>query len=116
MNQDISSQISAPGRKIILSNGNEITIRYGMSALIEIEREYGSVGALATKLQDKTGPVFTTLTHALWCGTNRKLPLAAFSDLIDPARITEYSEAFGEAFNEAMPKGESQPGEAQAAE
>lgn len=116
MNQDISSQISAPGRKIILANGNEITIRYGMSALIEIEREYGSVGALATKLQDKNGPVFTTLTHAIWCGTNRKLPLAAFMDLIDPSRTQEYSVAFGEAFKEAMPKGSEDSGEAQAAE
>lgn len=108
MNQDnLSSQIAGSGRKITLTNGNEITIKYGMSALVEIEKKHGSVNALVKILENpETSSVFSTLGHALWAGTSRKMPFEAFLDLLDPKRLQEYSEAFGEAFQEAMGTGE----------
>lgn len=104
MSQDnLSSQIQAPGRKITLTTGNEITIKYGMSALVEIEKKHGSVNALVKILENpETSAVFSTLGHALWAGSSRKVPFEAFLDLLDPKRLEEYSEAFGEAFQEAM--------------
>lgn len=111
---NLSSQIQAPGRKITLSNGNEINIRFGMSALVELEKEHGSIAALVKVLENtETSKVFSTLSHALWAGSSRKLPLAAFTDLLDPKLIAEYSSAFGEALSESMGSGDSQ-GEAEA--
>ena len=111
---NLSSQVQAPGRKITLANSNEITIRYGMSALVELEREHGSIGALVKVLENaETSQVFSALSHALWAGSSRKLPLVAFIDLLDPRRVGEYSKAFGEALSEATGSGDSQ-GEAQA--
>lgn len=118
MTQDnISSTISAPGRHITLANGNEITIRYGLGAIVEIETHYGSINALAELLnQGEKGPMFTTLAHALWAGTSRKMPLPAFLDLLSPTRIPEYTLAFTEALSEALGTSkEASPGEAEAA-
>lgn len=111
MNQDsLSSQINGTGRKITLTNGNEITIKYGMSSLVEIEKKHGSINALVKILENtETSAVFSTLAHALWAGSSRKVPFEAFLDLLDPKRLQEYSEAFGEAFQEAM--GQSEEGE-----
>jgi hypothetical protein len=111
---NLSSQIQAAGRTITLSTGNEITLRYGMAALVEIEKEYGSVNGLVKALnQAENGNVFTVLSHALWAGSSRKVPLAAFLDLLDPKLVSQYSEAFGEALSESVGSGDSQ-GEAPA--
>jgi hypothetical protein len=111
---NLSSQIQAAGRTIMLSTGNEITIRYGMAALVEIEKQYGSVNGLVKVLNEaENGSLFTVLSHVLWAGSSRKVPLAAFLDMLDPKLMKEYSEAFGEALSESVGSGDSQ-GEAAA--
>ena len=103
--------IAAPGKSITLNTGNAITLRYTFSALAELEREHGSIDGLGKKL-DGSGPVFSTIGHALWAGSERKVPLVAFLDLLDPARIQEYGSAFNAALSEALG---AQQGEGKAA-
>jgi hypothetical protein len=98
----------------MLSTGNEITIRYGMAALVELEKEYGSVNGLVKVLNDaENGKAFTIVSHALWAGSSRKVPLAAFMDMLDPKLMEPYTEAFCSALEESVGGGDSQ-GEAPA--
>jgi hypothetical protein len=107
-------ELTATGKQIELYNGNVLTLRYTFGSIAAIEKEYGSVKALEQKLKAAAdGEAFTTLGFALWAGTQRKMPLPAFLDLLQPGRMKEYGEAFGAAFAEAFGV---QSGEAQAAE
>ena len=119
MTQPITpDQLAASGAQIELSNGTVLTLRYTFSALAEIEKEHGSVNALIAKLKaGADGSVFGALGQALWAGTQRKMPLAAFLDLLSPAKTPQYSTAFGAALNEAMgtPSGEAKAAEPTAA-
>lgn len=111
----MAAEIAAAGRTITLADGRTATIRYGFAGIGEIEAKHGSIGALMEALEKgEKGPIFSTLGHALWAGTQRKVPLEAFLDLLDPRRIAEYSEAFGEALSEGL--GGDEQGEAEAAE
>jgi hypothetical protein len=106
--------IAAPGTTITLSTGATVSLRYTFSALAELEREHGSVNGLVVKLnKGEKGPVFATLCHALWAASQRKIPAAAFLDLLDPARLSEYTTAFSTALSLAL--GGDSEGEAEAA-
>jgi len=113
--ENLSSKILLQGQTIALANGETVTIKYGFAALAVIEREYGSIQGLVAKLSDTNGEVISTLGYALWAGTSRNVAVEAFLDLLDPRKIQEYSEAFGTALSDAMPPGDSTPGEAKAA-
>lgn len=110
-----AEEIQAAGKKITLSNGNEITLRYSFGAISVIEKEYGSAKKFAELLQDKEGATITTLGFALWAGTPRKMPFEAFLELLDITQIETYAEAFASAFSESMgsiggnDQGEEQP-------
>jgi len=103
MSENKVEYIKADGTSIVLTNGTELSLRYGMAALAEIEKKHGSINALVKVLQEaENGPIITTLGHALWAGTSRKTPLDAFLDLLDPSQIATYVKAFEKAFSEAM--------------
>ena len=106
--------LNTPGSKITLANGTELTLRYRFDAIIEIEKEHGSVNALVEKLNlGEKGPVFSILAHALWAGTERKMPLPEFVKNLEPSELKAYSVAFNAAIQKAMG---TEPGEASAAE
>jgi len=107
MTQNKAAAIKADGAKITLTSGSVMQIKYDMAALIEVEKEHGSVTALYEKLKEgDKGPIFGTLAHALWAGTNRKMPFEAFVNLLSTHSIEEYSNAFAEAIQEAFPVAE----------
>jgi hypothetical protein len=103
----IGNQLKADGASIVLTNGTEMKVKYDMAAIIEIENKHGSVSALYEKLkQGDKGPIFGTLSHALWAGTNRKMPYQAFIELLNPKDVEQYSHAFATAIQEAFPTAE----------
>ena len=114
--ENIAAAIKADGTSITLSNGTVMTIKYDMAALIEIEKKHGAVSGLYDKLKEgDKGPIFGTLSHALWAGTNRKMPYEAFVNLLDVRSIEAYSTAFAEAIQEAFPTEEGDSGKAETA-
>jgi hypothetical protein len=114
---NISSTIAAPGGDIILATGETVSIRYGMSAVKTLEDEFGSINTLIAKITEATdGAFFTSITKALWAGTNRSLPYTEFLDLLDTRRIADYVKTFSDAIGEALGVGEAQAAEETAAE
>lgn len=114
---NLTTEIAAPGVEITLINGSTSTIRYNFSAMIEIENKHGSINGLLEQLNaGDRGSLFSTLAHALWAGTARKMPLEAFIDLLDPARLGQYTEAFSSALTQGLGQSEDDQGEAGAVE
>jgi hypothetical protein len=114
MSELTPAQLIGAGTQITLTNGNTLTLRYGFGAMAALEEKHGSLKVFSDIMQQgEKGPIFSVLGHALWAGTERKMPLNAFMDLLNPGKSGEYVEAFSNAFNEAM--GEV-PGEAKAVE
>lgn len=111
-----SDQIAADSITVTLDNGTELTLRYNGLALRELERMHGSIGALGAKLeQGDKGPIFSTIQHAIWAGTNMKMPLDAFLSLLRPRDFESQSAAFFAAFARDMGVTEDTPGEDKAA-
>lgn len=114
--ENTAAAIKADGTTITLTNGTVMTVKYDMAALIEIEKKHGAVAGLYEKLKEgDKGPIFGTLSHAIWAGTNRKMPYDAFVNLLDIRKIEEYSNAFAEAIQEAFPSEEGDSGKAETA-
>jgi len=105
---DLSSTILAPGGTITLASGESINIRYGMRAIKTLEDNFGSVNALIAKLgQAADSDFFTTISYAVWAGTNRSVSYDDFIDLLDPRKLGEYVEVFAAAIGEALGSGEA---------
>jgi hypothetical protein len=103
MTELTASELVSAGKQITLANGNTITLRYGFGAIAELEERHGSLSVFSELMQKgEKGPIFSVLGHALWAGSQRKMPLAAFLDLLDPSQTETYANAFGAAFSEAM--------------
>ena len=114
MSNETTNEITAEGKQITLANGNEITLRYSFAALSVIETEYGSAKKFAELLSNPEGATMTTLGFGLWAGSQRKMPLEAFMDLLDISQIKQYTEAFANSFQESMgsiggSQGETEP-------
>jgi hypothetical protein len=99
----LSNEIAGAGRQVTLDNGETIVVRYGFKALKAIEDGYGSIDALLSVLREGvSGKMFGAIGLAIWAGTNRKVPLEDFYDLLSVTELANYATIFGEAIQEAL--------------
>ena len=98
-----AAQVLAEGRTVTLTNGQTITVRFGFRTLAAVEKEWGSVGALAgllaTGLQ---GQLYTTIGNVLALMSD--LSADEVMDLLDPTQLGEYGRAIDDSLDEALPK------------
>ena len=122
--------LAARGRPIRLLDGTEVRLRYSMASLRELERRFGSLKGISTEINaakaamesdelGASGPLFSILSDALRAGLLHvkrddvddddrpiRYRLGADRDradeLLDPAQLQPYMEAFAGALQEAF--------------
>lgn len=96
------------GTEVVLG-GAPVRLIFDNRALVQLEREWGSLKAFADELQKgQDGKMFTCISSAI-AASARGLPAQVDPvDLIDVSRIIEYAEAITVAFEEAMPEAAEQ--------
>lgn len=101
-------RIRAPGRPIVLADGRELSIRFGLDELCRLEEEFGSLVAFTDAINEtKNGG------NALFLTTLRKVLAIALArhgvtdtelaDLFSLEHRWQYRGAIIDAYNEAMP-------------
>jgi hypothetical protein len=104
-------RLRAPGRAVVLADGRELPIRFGLDELCRLEGEYGSLVAFteainATK-EGGNALFLTTLRKVLAIGLERHgVTYADLDSLFVIEQRWQYRGAIIDAYNEAMPPAE----------
>lgn len=101
-----SDRVLAAGVPIELSDGRQVTLRYGNRALKLLEDRFGGLGAVQDIVSsDGTGPVIGPLMDLLAAGLVREgLSADDLLDLTDPSDIESYVDAIARALEQAFPE------------
>ena len=94
--------IAADGVDVTLADGSVATLRFGFAALIEIEREYGTLALWARQLDaasSGTGPMFGVVAKSIEIASGE----SDVVDRLDPRNVQTYAGALGQAFAQAWP-------------
>lgn len=104
-----AEQIQAAGRTVTLTDGRTVVVRFTFAAIMEIEKEWGSVGAWSYQLtgpggQPVAGPGFTAIAKTLAIMAGEPLQeIAQFAGALDPRQVQSYHDVIDEAFAEGFP-------------
>lgn len=103
------ARLQAAGAPVLLANGREVWLRYGMAALLHLEDTYGSIPGVLEALNglNAGGKAFTTVVDLivpglLHEGISRADLLA--DDLLDPSLLQVYVQAIARAFEQSFPQ------------
>lgn len=107
-----AQRLLAQGAPITLADGREARVRFDFRALVLVEEQFGSIVAMAQRLNDPKDKKYSFFAKALACALHREdgLDEDALIDLLDPAQMSDYDEALQIAWEQAFPKpAESDP-------
>lgn len=101
-------RITAKGYPITLTDGREVRLRFGMAAILQLEEDFGSLGAVQEALKNLTpqGRVFGPVVDLLAAGlSHHGITRAELigGDLLALDGLEHYAEQLGRAFAEAFP-------------
>jgi hypothetical protein len=122
--------LAALGKPITLADGSTVHVRYSMASLRVLEQRFGSLKGISAELNEAqrvlqsdsgvgSGPIFSILSDALCAGLIHETRTDVDDDgrpvryklgkdrdraeeLLDPARLQEYLDAFASALQEAF--------------
>lgn len=102
MTVDTNAQLLAEGRNITLTDGSEVHIRFDLNTFCQIEKRWGSIGAVAQTIAALYGPDNVTRVRDLIAFFAGREP-EEIGNLLDPLKISDYVEALDAAMAEALP-------------
>ena len=95
-----AERLRAAGHTVRLASG-EYPLVFDFAAVLELEKDFGSVGAISRRLQ-WTGPVATTINAFLRAGLRRE-NVTDLEDQVVLGELKHYQEAIEAAVIEAFP-------------
>jgi hypothetical protein len=98
-----SDRLLAAGTPLALTDGREVSLKYGMRSLKILEDQFGDLRTAQNSLAGggKTiGPLMDLLSAGL---LHEGITADELLDLVDPQRLEEYSQALVKAFEVAFP-------------
>lgn len=98
-----SDRVLVAGVALVLTDGREVTLRYGMRSLKMLEDTFGTIADAQNALAaggKAIGPLMELLAAGL---VHEAITADAMLDLVEPAKMVSYTDALVAAFELAFP-------------
>lgn len=97
-----AARVRGAGYPLGLSDGTVVIVRFDFSAVLEVERRFGSILRYVDALDGSiAGPVFTVAAETVSIMLGKPVP--AIAPLLEITKVAAYIDVILEAWEEAMP-------------